>query len=79
MLATIKRTRRDDIFLFIAEYADAHVGNTPSLGEIARAFNLKRSTVYTHTLKLVNDGRALWRDGELILIGSEFYPPTNAR
>lgn len=74
-----KRTRRDDIFLFIMTWASDHVGNTPSLGEIARKFGIRRSTAYTHTLKLVNDGRAKWKDGELILEKSEYFPPTDIR
>lgn len=72
-------TRRDEILAFIAEWAIDHTGNTPSLGEIARAFKIERSTVYIHTLKLVNEGRAKWLDGELILVGSEFWPPPDSR
>lgn len=74
-----KRTRRDDIFLFVMTWASDHVGNTPSLGEIARKFGIRRSTAYTHTLKLVNDGRARWIDGEFILEKSEYFPPTDIR
>jgi len=74
-----KTTRRDEIFLFIAEFAVEHLGNTPSIGEVALAFDISRATAYSHMLKLVNDGRGRWHDGEFILIGSEFSPPPDNR
>lgn len=74
-----RETRRDAIARYVAEFAVDHTGNTPSLGDIARAFGINRQTVYTHTLKLVNEGRAQWIDGELVLVGSEFSPPPDTR
>lgn len=72
---TPKQTRRDKIALFVREYAIDHLGNTPSLGEIAREFGISRTTAHNHSLKLVSEGRAEWRDGEFILAGSEFSLP----
>ena len=72
---TPKPTRRDSIYEFVQCFAVDHCGNTPSLGEIARQFKISRNTVYSHTLKLVNDGRAKWIDGEFILVGAEYVPP----
>lgn len=70
-----KPTRRDEIILYVIEYASDHQGNSPSLGEIALNFGIRRETVYIHTLKLANEGRAQWRDGKLCIIGAEFIPP----
>lgn len=73
--ASRRETRRDQIARFIGEYALQHTGNTPSLGEIAKAFGISRQAVYFHTIKLCAERRAEWKDGEFILNGSEFYLP----
>ena len=75
LLAIKKTTRRDEIYLFAVKFAVAHCGNTPSTGAIAREFGISRTTVTNHILRLVAEHRAEWRDGELILLGSQFVPP----
>lgn len=76
-MAQRKQTRRDEIILFIIDYAADHQGNSPSLGEIALQFKFSPQTAYIHTLKLVNEKRAEWKDGKFCLVGAEFYPPSD--
>lgn len=69
-----KRTRRDEIFTFMAEYITDH-HNAPSSHEIARHFKLKQQTVYNHLLKLIAEDRIVRVDGRLKLAGGEYIPP----
>ena len=46
--ATGKLTRRDEIMLYICDYADEKDGPTPSIHEIAQQFKLAYSTVFYH-------------------------------
>ena len=71
-------TRRDEIMLYICEYADEKNGPTPSILEIKRKFELSYSTVYHHVMRLIIEGRLEQRDGKLVVVGSEGYGPEDA-
>ncbi len=70
-----KRTRRDEIFDWMVDYAGEKSGPTPTIREISIAFGLAYTTTHTHVLKLIRDGRVLQSDGKLIVIDSEWIPP----
>lgn len=70
-----RTTRRDEIFDWMVDYADEKNGPTPSIREIAITFGLAYTTVYTHVLKLIRDGRVRQSDGKLVIIDSEWIPP----
>jgi len=72
----VEPTRRDEIFEFVCNYASEKDGPTPSIREIALNFGLSYSTVYHHTMKLIIEGRLRQEDGKLIVINSEWYPPS---
>ena len=72
---TKRRTRRDEIFEFVIEYAETKSGPTPTIREISKAFGLAYTTTYTHILKLIRDGRVMQSDGKLVVIDSEWIPP----
>lgn len=67
--------RRDEIMMFICEYAGPKNGPTPSINEIARRFGLAYSTIYHHVMRLQIEGRLIQEDGKLCVVGSEWYPP----
>lgn len=71
------RTRRDEIFDFICEYANAHRGPTPSIHEIALHFERSYSTVYRHVQRLREENRLDMRDGKLIVPDARWLPPQN--
>ena len=79
MLAAMKakrgRTRRDEIYDYICDYADVKNGPTPSIREVSQAFKLGYTTVYNHVMKLIAERRIEQEDGKLIVIGSEWIPP----
>lgn len=70
-------TRRDEIMLFVCEYASEKDGPTPSINEIAQHFGLAYSTVYHHVLKLIIEGRLQQVDGKLCVVGSDWIPPAD--
>lgn len=69
------RTRRDEIYDYICEYAHKHNGPTPSIREVAFYFDRSYSTVYRHIQQLVEEQRLEWRDGKLIVVESRWLPP----
>ena len=71
------RTRRDEIYDYICEYADGHNGPTPSIREVAFHFRRSYSTVYRHIQQLVEECRLEWRDGKLIVVDAQWLPPLN--
>lgn len=73
-------TRRDEILQVICDYADAHVGNSPSQRDLLRAlekcgYALSKGTLQTHLLKLQAEGRLQRKDGKLIVTGADWIPP----
>lgn len=73
-------TRRDEIFEFICDYADEHVGNSPTLHELAGIFRvegrlLSYSTVRYHVTLLIAEGRLVRVDGKLVVIRAEWERP----
>ena len=64
--------RRDELLMFIALYTQL-TRNAPSHRQIGMAFDLSKTTVKNHLLKLEHDGRVRVIDGRLKLIGSEYY------
>jgi len=69
------RTRREQILLFICDYAGERSGPTPSINEIAKQFHVSYSTAYHHVMRLGLEGKLQLRDGKLIVIGAEWYEP----
>lgn len=69
-----RNTRRDQIILFIADYATDH-HNAPSTIEIARQFGIAQQTVYNHMIKLMAEGRLAQVDGKWKLPKAEYIPP----
>ena len=70
-----RRTRRDEIFDYICDYADVHGGPTPSIREIAMEFHLNYSTVYRHIKLLIDEDRIDQRNGKIVVIGSRWIAP----
>jgi len=68
--------RRDELLMFIALYTQL-THNAPSHRQIGDAFDLSKTTVKNHLLKLERDGRVRVIDGRLMLIGSEYHFPNN--
>lgn len=68
--------RRDELLMFIALYTQL-THNAPSHRQIGMAFDLSKTTVKNHLLKLEHDGRIRVIDGRLMLIGSEYHFPNN--
>ncbi len=60
-------TRRDQIAAFIERYAELHGGQSPSLQEIADAFDISKTAADQHVQKLIAEGRAVRHDGKLWL------------
>src|SRR5258707_1031560 len=55
------------IVTFIECYAAEHGGNAPSLQEIANAFGTSKAAAEKQVKKLIEEGRAMRRDGKLWL------------
>ena len=66
--------RRDQIASYIEHYAAEHGGNSPSLQEIADALQIGKTTVVEHVQKLIDEGRAMRRDGKLWLTQPLLFP-----
>ena len=66
--------RRDQIADFIEQYAVDHGGQSPSLQEIADAFKISKTTADEHVQKLIDEGRAMRRDGKLWLTQPLLFP-----
>lgn len=71
-----KRARREDILLYICDYASERSGPTPSINEIAKHFRISYSTAYHHVMRLGLDGKLLIKDSKLIVVGSEWFEPS---
>jgi predicted transcriptional regulator len=69
-----QRTRREEMFDWIAEYVSIH-HNAPSSYIIASAFGISRQAVDGHLLKLVKEKKVEYVDGCLRLKGAEYIPP----
>jgi SOS-response transcriptional repressor LexA len=63
----VKGKRREEIATFIARYAEEHGGQSPSLQEIADAHRITKSAAEAQVQKLIEEGRAVRRDGKLWL------------
>jgi repressor of nif and glnA expression len=73
-------TRRDEIFEILCDYADSHVGNSPSLQDLCnemkkRGYQISVGTIRTHMTKLIAEQRIERRDGKLIVIGADWLHP----
>lgn len=60
----------------IVSYAVGHIGNTPSLQEIADQFDLSKRWIQQNVEALYGYGIAERVDGKLIIVGSTYVPPT---
>lgn len=70
-----RRTRRDEIFDYICDYAIIHDGPTPTIREIAFEFKLNYKTVYDHIQLLIGEGRVNYRNGKIMVTGSQWIGP----
>ena len=73
-------TRRDEILEVLCDYADDHVGNSPSERDLwlemkSRGYKISHSTVRTHILKLMVEHRVERKDGKLIIVGADWIRP----
>jgi predicted ArsR family transcriptional regulator len=59
--------RRDQVAAFIEQYGEKHGGQSPSLQEIADAFDISKTAADSHVQKLIAEGRAIRYDGKLWL------------
>lgn len=71
----VRRTRRDEIYEWVCQYADEMDGPTPSIREISIHFALNYKTVYYHVMKLIVEGRLRQERGKLVVVGSEWIEP----
>lgn len=72
--------RRDEIFEILCDYADAHVGNSPSIRDLLhemrnRGYIISRGTLQIHLVKLQSERRIDRVDGKLIVVGADWIPP----
>lgn len=72
--------RRDEIFEILCDYADAHIGNSPSIRDLlqemrGRGYKISRGTLQIHLVKLQSERRIDRVDGKLIVIGADWIPP----
>lgn len=77
-------TRRDELMQLIIDYAQQHAGNSPSLRNLTRearraGYQVSLSVVRQHLTKLEAEHRVARVDGQLIIIGAEWLPPTAFR
>lgn len=68
-------TRRDEIMAYICRYAREHWGPSPSIREVAIEFGLNYTTVYRHIKRLIAEERLEMRDGKLMVVGANWFPP----
>ncbi len=73
-----RRTRRDEIYEWICDYADEMDGPTPSINEVATHFGLAYKTAYVHIVKLILEGRLRQDRRKLIVVRSEWLRPDTA-
>lgn len=66
--------RRDELLVFIALYIKL-THNAPSQRQMGMAFNLSKTTIKQHLLKLERDGRIRILDGRLMLVGGAYVLP----
>ena len=72
--------RRHEILEVLCDYADEHVGNSPSIRDLLRemhkrGYTMGRGTLQVHLVKLEAERRLERRDGKLIVIGADWIPP----
>lgn len=73
-------TRRDEILEILIDYADAHVGNSPSIRDLhaemlSCGYTMSRGTLHVHLTKLQAERRLERVDGKLIVIGADWLRP----
>lgn len=76
-------TRRDEILQVICDYADQHIGNSPSVRDLlfamkSRGYKISQGTIQIHLVKLQAERRIDRLDGKLIVIGADWIPPDNS-
>ncbi len=76
-------TRRDEIFEVLCDYADAHVGNSPSIRDLLhemhkRGYQMSKGTLQVHLLKLELEAKVSRIDGKLIVVGADWIPPAES-
>jgi repressor of nif and glnA expression len=79
-LGILQMTRRDEILQVLCDYADDHVGNSPSLRDLHRevrkiGYRISLSAVRQHVTKLEAERRLERKDGKLIVVGADWFPP----
>lgn len=77
-------TRRDELMQLIVDYARQYAGNSPSLRNLTRearraGYEVSLSAVRQHLTKLEAEHRLTRADGQLIVVGAEWLPPTAFR
>ncbi len=72
--------RRDEILEAIIDYAQMHLGNSPSQRDLMlemkrRGHALSLSAIRQHLTKLEAEQRVVRRDGKLIVVGANWERP----
>lgn len=78
------RTRRDEILEVICDYAQEHLGNSPSQNALLeelkrRGYKMSKGTLQVHLAKLHAEGRVFSKDGKLCVRDATWLPPTAGR
>lgn len=68
-----RTTRRDQILVYISEYASEH-HNAPSTYQIAEASGVSQVRVRYCLRQLADEGRIEYIDGKLRVVGAEYIP-----
>lgn len=71
----IRELRCFEVARYIDSYAVAHGGNTPSINDIAKHFNMSYNAAGSHVDTLRMYGLLVRTDKELVLTGSGYTSP----
>lgn len=71
----VEFTARYKAYEKITEYALAHRGNTPNERILAKLVGKHPSTVRGYVRDLQTDGLIQLENGEIVVVGSRWYPP----
>lgn len=71
----VEQTARYKAYNAIMEYALAHRGNTPTGRTLAKLMRKSESAARKYIHDLVQDGLLEFENGEIVVVGSRWYPP----
>lgn len=74
-LAKTQLKRRDQVLDYMMRFAENTGGNSPTIRQIALAFNLSYTTVYRHVNRLEDEGKIQWKFGKYKIMGATWNRP----